>query len=241
MDGNPTEAGEWPAESFMSWLDVSVRRKILLLGRRRCYAPGVSILVEGERTSHAHVVLSGLVKVLARTEEGQEAFLSVRARGDIVGELAATDGGPRTATVVASGDVETCEISAQALRAFLRAEPTAGAVLQRVLVHRMRVATKRRVELCAYPVPVRIARVLAELSRLHGRKTEHGLSIDFLTQTDLAAAAGCAEASVHQVLRDLRKSGVVKTGYGKITVCDIPDLERTAGSISGQSADSTIP
>lgn len=91
---------------------------------------------------------------------------------------------------------------------------------------RLRWSNRRRIDFTSYPVKLRVARVIAELCRSHGRQDRHGVVIDVrLTQPELATICGAAETSVQKALRELRSDGLVETDYRRITV---PDLEALA-------------
>jgi CRP-like cAMP-binding protein len=55
------------------------------------------------------------------------------APGELVGEIAVLDGGPRTATVVAEGPVRVLEIGREDLMRVLEADPKAATALIAVL------------------------------------------------------------------------------------------------------------
>lgn len=204
----------WPAGTFLNQIDPSVRDELLRLGRLRRYGSGEMVLREGEKTDQVVILLSGLAKVTAIASNGREALLALRVPGDIVGELAAIDTAPRSATVTACGDVTAREIGREQFHRFLDGRPHELLALAMTMSARLRTATRRRVELSSYHVRGRLARVIADLSREYGEDTQEGRIISIeLTQTDLAAAIGASEAATHHALRELRNSGVLETGY----------------------------
>ncbi|MEW2379936.1 helix-turn-helix domain-containing protein [Micromonospora sp. NPDC047812] len=99
---------------------------------------------------------------------------------------------------------------------------------------RLRWSNRRRIDFTSYPVMIRVARVVAELCRTHGRQGRDGVVIDVrLTQPELASICGAAETSTQKALRELRTDGLVDTGYRRITVRDLPTL-RTLGDLSAE-------
>jgi CRP-like cAMP-binding protein len=189
------------------------------------------LLIQGESSTQLYVLLSGIVKVTAATANGRIILLSVRTVGESVGELAAADGAPRTATVTACGVVRAREISANQWQQFLAAHPAASTAMNLVISDRFRMATRRRIELGEHGAPARIARLLTEFVETHGRDTLRGRDLTLpLTQAELAAAAECSIASVQSALRELRESGVIETRYRGLLVLDVPALRRRAES-----------
>lgn len=220
----------WPPHTFLGHLDSPTGMRATQLGRQVAFRRKEVILREGERSEHLLVLLSGVVKIVATTCGGREVLLSLRVSGDVVGELAAMDGAARIATVIACGPAVARKVSAQSWRSFLDGQPAARVALSLVLAERLRMTTRRQIDLGGCTVGERVARVLADFSRLHGRDLPGGrdLGVD-LTQPELAAAAGCAEASVHKALMDLRRAGVIVTRYRRQIVVDAAELDRRAG------------
>jgi CRP-like cAMP-binding protein len=220
LDGSPgDEAGSWPPGSFLGRLPPSLRAEFLELGVRRTCQPGEPILMEGERSTHVFLIVEGRVKVTARADDGGYALLAFRGTGDTVGELAATDGQPRVATVSAVGKVEARQISSEEFNGYLSRSPDASRVAREALIMRLRSATQRRIDIAGCDVRVRVARVLVTLSRDYGTQTPSGPSVA-LTQPELGQMAVAREAAVQKALGDLRSQGIVATGYRTITICD---------------------
>jgi CRP/FNR family cyclic AMP-dependent transcriptional regulator len=227
--GRADQPPRWPTRSFLARLDGPARDALLRLGTPRRYEPEETLLREGEHTGQVLLLLSGWVKVTAVTGSGHEALLAVRVNGDIVGELAALDEQPRSATVTACGPVVAREIRGDQFRRFLAERPPSAMVTAMAVGEKLRTATRRRVELSGYNVRERLIRVLAELSRDYGQDTGRGRLIGVkLTQPELAAAVGAAEASVHNALRELREQGLLDTGYRQVIVLRPDDLDEMA-------------
>lgn len=203
---------------------------LLGIGVERRFRRGEVLVLEGELTTHVILLLSGCVKVTATTADGGRALLAVRLPGELIGELAGLDGGPRSATVTAVGLVNTRVMTQAVFQAFLRDHPDAGVAVSRSVAAKLRWATDRRIDFSGYDVPIRVARVLATLVRSHGTRTARGWEIGFpLSQPELAALIGAAEPTVHKSLTELRHKSVLETGYRKMTILDLPRLRRLAG------------
>ncbi|MEU1788257.1 Crp/Fnr family transcriptional regulator [Streptomyces sparsogenes] len=219
----------WPARSFLGGLPEPVRTGLLRLGTRCRYAREEILLREGDRSNHVVLLRSGFVKVTARLDNGHEALLAIRVGGDVVGEMAAMDDAPRSATVTACGDIAASIVRESDLRRFLNLHPEAALALAGIVAQRLRWANRRRVEFGGYPVKVRLARVLAELAATYGLRVPRGLVIGVdLTQPELAALTGSAEVTIHKALAELRKEGLITTGYRRTTVLDLDRLREVA-------------
>ncbi|WP_298560749.1 Crp/Fnr family transcriptional regulator [Streptomyces luteogriseus] len=221
----PYDSVEWPARSLLGAVPSEARRELLGLGVPARFEAGKVLIGEGARDRHLLVLLSGFAKVTARVENGEESLLAVRVGGDSVGEMAALDGSPRSATVTACGPLAARVVQPAALHALLAKRPEVHLALTGILADRLRWANRRRLDFKGYPAKVRLARLLVELATLYGRPVEGGMVLGCrLTQPELAALTGAAETTVHKGLRDLRRDGLLETGYGSTVIRDLHRL-----------------
>ena len=136
---------DFPADDARTWTNVLAevplfaelsgrqRRKVASLARIRRFADGAPLVRVGQAAAALYVVLDG--KVSVRRLGSRALTLGV---GGIVGEVALLDGGARTATVVAQGDVVTLAIPASRFRTLLRSEPTIAIGIAEELARRLR-------------------------------------------------------------------------------------------------------
>jgi len=208
--------------SFLGRLDPGHRAGLLALGRARRHPAHSILFFEGDEAYDVLVLGSGAVKV-AHTVEGHEVVLDVLSDGDVLGELSAVDGGPRSATATALTTVDVTAIPAPAFMAYLGDHPDAGLTLLRCIAGRLRDASRRQVEYGALDGLGRVCRRLVELVDRYGEAAEPvGVRIAGpLTQGDIAAWAGLSREAVVRALHGLRRLGWVVTTPRSITVVDI--------------------
>ncbi len=208
----------------MARLDAEARADLLGIGVPRRMSPGEILILQGSEESHLVLLRRGLAKVTASLPNGRTTLLAIRFGGDLVGEMSALDGKPRSATVTACGTALVNVIPLEQFKLFLRRHPDAALELVAMVADRLRWSNHRRTEF-TYPARVRVARILAELAHTHGRRTRDGIVVDVhLTQQELATACGTAGTTVEKILRELRADGLVDTDYRRITVRDLPGL-----------------
>ncbi|WP_067821764.1 Crp/Fnr family transcriptional regulator [Actinomadura kijaniata] len=225
----PEPATAWPTSSLVAGLGAATRAALLGLGTARRFAPGHRIIEEGTTSTFVVLLRAGFVKIRGRLEDGRQALLAIRTRGDLVGELAALDGGPRSGTVTACSHVEANVIPQGDFVRLLCLRSDAALELHRMLAYRLRQANRRRLDFAGCAAGVRVARVLVELAEIYGRPTPRGTVCDLrVTQLELADLGGTSEKTVQTVLHQLREAGVLDTGYRRIEVFDMPTLHRAA-------------
>jgi small-conductance mechanosensitive channel len=106
---------------LFSGLDVEFRREMALAAQRAVYGAGETIVRQGEPGQSMFVVATGAVSVVIEPARNEVARIHA---GGYFGEMSLLTGEPRTATVLAVGDVEVIEIAADLFRrlASVRAE-----------------------------------------------------------------------------------------------------------------------
>src|SRR5687768_8342725 len=87
------------------------------------YGFGELIVSEGEAADAFYVIVSGAARVLRRGDRGEEVSLGSLGPGDTFGEIALLEGGDRTATVRASGEVEALKLDRAIFGAVVQVNP----------------------------------------------------------------------------------------------------------------------
>ena len=221
------EENRWAPGSLLATLTLTDRQTLLRLGVHRQYNTGERLLAQGDRTTFAVIILDGYVKITATTAEGTESLLAVRTAGDVVGELAALDTSPRSATAFAAGAVLARVLRKPELDDCFRRSPEIAVGFNRAVAAKLRVATRHRVDFRGRDAKERLARTLLELfdSPVGPSRRERGL---LLTQSELAGLIGASEPTVHKALRELRAIGAVDTSYRRLLITDIEALRDIA-------------
>ncbi|WP_149183738.1 Crp/Fnr family transcriptional regulator [Streptomyces sp. TRM49041] len=223
--------------SFLEALTAQDRRALLAEGAPRVYEPGAVMIRERDTSAYVLALLSGWAVVSVETERGTRLILALRGAGEVVGDLAAVDQGPRSATVTALGRVDAVSVSGDRFRRFLAARPHATSLIMRQLSARLRSADVERRSLASETVLQRLAARIAELAQRAGRRGPGGTVLEIpLPQHDLAAAIGATREAVAKALRQLRDQNVVRTGQRQVVVTDMAVLLRLAQGRSQRTA-----
>lgn len=204
---------------LLDTLRAEEQNKLLRDGVPRRFHKGDALVLEGDRSSMVFVITSGWVMVSSTSDDGRRLGLAFRGPGDIVGELAALDARPRSATLTALGDVATSVLTAEVFRLYLATMPAFCHQLIRTLGRRLRDADAHRRELATLPVLQRLCRLLIRLLGHGGTRTPDGRAVEFsLAQHDLAAAIGATRETTAKALGVLRARGLIRTSGGSVIV-----------------------
>ena len=199
----------------------------------RTFARGQALFHEGQLADRVLILRAGRVKVTATTSNGREVVLAFRGPGELLGDQAALDGLPRSATISAVEPVQALSLSAEAFRSFLAAHPSVALTLLGMLSRRLRDADAKRIEFSAFTTIERVAARLLELSERFGHEEGGSIRIGLpLSQEELAGATGASIESVGRALQTMRALKCIETRRREIRVLDREALEalrRAAG------------
>jgi len=100
-------------------------------------APGQELFAEGSIGDKAYVIEWGEVEII-KDSANRPVLLAVRRSGDVIGEIALLEAGPRMATVRTRTETRMLIIGQKQFDDLLVSSPTASQVLMRTVVDRMR-------------------------------------------------------------------------------------------------------
>ena len=195
----------------------------------RRFATGSNLFHAGDPSDWVALVTSGRVKIVDATPDSREVVLAVRGPGELIGELSAIDGEPRSASAVAMDEVEVQLVDRAGFTAYLESNPAAAVALLQLVVRRLRDADRKRVEYSSHDVLGRVARRLVELADEYGVPDGDGVLITLpMSQDELAGYAASSREAVAKALRSLRDRRIIATDRRAITVLDVAALRSRA-------------
>jgi CRP-like cAMP-binding protein len=123
--------------NFWDSLNADQRRAFQAKAQSRIFARGARLMREGEEGSHVAVIRSGLTEVRV-SENGIERVVAVRGPGQLIGERAALEVNPRSATVVALQTVMALVVSTADFAAFVSTYPAVLKIVENQIFTRLR-------------------------------------------------------------------------------------------------------
>src|SRR5689334_6574952 len=112
MSTTVTMIGEVP---IFGLLDDEEREALAQMMDSRDFAAGATLFHYGDPGGEIFILRTGRVELFVESTEGAKLVLSENEQGDVIGELSFLDGGPRTATAVASEDTQTLVLDRERL------------------------------------------------------------------------------------------------------------------------------
>lgn len=187
--------------------------------------PREMLFTKGDPGDSMYLVVSGRVRVGVVSVEGREVTYALIGPGQMFGEIAILDGGPRTADATAAEPTELLVIERRDILAFIRANGDYGLRLIEILCRRLRHANQLLEDTVFLSLPSRVAKQLLTLGDEIGEPGEGGVVIR-MSQQAVADHMGISRESVNKVLAKWEQSGLVSLWRGQITIRSREGLAR---------------
>jgi CRP/FNR family transcriptional regulator, cyclic AMP receptor protein len=192
--------------------------------RSRTFRRGQILFTAGDPGNTLIVVISGRVKVVARSADGGELTLTVIAPGSVFGELSVVDGGSRSADAEALEDCRLLFVPREVIQDLCGRAPSVALALASSLAAMLRRLTEEASDLVFLDLPRRVAKVLLSQPR-----DDDGVIAPKMTQEELARRVGGSRQSVNAALRGFERRGWIQVRNQAITVKQAAALSRFAG------------
>lgn len=199
---------------------LAQKGKLLKLGPREV------LFSKGDPGEAMYVVLSGRVRLGVVSVEGREVTYALIGPGQMFGEIAILDGGPRSADATAAESSELLVIERRDLLGFIRAHVDYGLRLIETLCARLRHANELLEDTVFLSLPSRMAKQLLQLGEAVGEPTLDGAVTIRMSQQAVADYMGISRESVNKVLSKWEQVGLVSLWRGQITLRDRDGLAR---------------
>ena len=102
------------------------------------FSAGTALFNRGDPGDSLYVVSSGAVEIFFKNDTGERIVLETATRGHFFGEISLLDGGARTASAVATEDVEVVRVDREDLSELIRLQPGAAMELLSATGRRLR-------------------------------------------------------------------------------------------------------
>jgi CRP/FNR family transcriptional regulator len=204
-------------------------------GRQVRFEQGDYLFKQGDASRDLYVVQSGLVRIF-KTEGQVEVELDRVGSGGVVGEVAAIDGGTRSASGVAAEPTVALAISAQTFGQVLARVPEWFRKIATILVQRLREVDDKIHNTLGRDNLDHVAACIALISYSPLCAGEQQDEFDAKTlENELTDILHMPIAEVDEALRGLHKKGLIDVSRGKVVIKNREALEACGESVFGAS------
>jgi len=191
--------------------------------------PMQTLVSQDSPGSGLYLVLKGVVRVYIHDPGQAEVTLAMLGKGDMLGELATVDHGPRTATVEALCAVEALFFPQDSVTPLLSEHPSFAVDMFGVLSHRLRRAYELQAERSLVDLRTRVIRRLLDVADLFGAPAGAGVEVAMpMSQDTFASMALGRREGVNREFASLRRDGHITGTWKSFVIQDLQALRSLA-------------
>jgi len=196
--------------------------------RLKEYGKDELIFRQGDESREVYVILKGKVRIYKISPAGNETTTAIYSTHDVIGELAALDNEPRSATGKTIVPVTLLAMSQERFLYHLHSTSAMAFNLAWIIAQKLRSRVAYAESIAQYDAAGRLLHILLENTMRYGEALEAGKCyvLDLaLNQSDLASMVGARREWVNRILSDWRKRGLLEYDNGVITILDLPRVQ----------------
>lgn len=194
-------------------------------------AAGQQIIDHLAETTDCFLIASGSVRVIVNSSAGKEITFRDIGAGEIVGELSALDGRPRSASVITLSDARVGCLSSKGLWSILQRNPDAAAVLIRRLTALVRETSDRIVAVSTLPVGPRVQAELLRLALKAGITDNRAVILHAPTHAEIASRIAARREAVTREIARLAEADVIDRRGRDLIVNDVAALRSSVEAL----------
>lgn len=180
---------------------------------------GEAVFIQGQKADGVYALLSGRLRLVQHSLEGQDVGLSIFSPGDVIGLIAAIGGEEYPGSCEAVDKSAVMYIPGALFHELMLLHNPLSARVVKILVHRLHEAHDHIRELSAERVERRLARTVLRLASKVGVKTERGIRLDMsLSRQDLAELSGTTLYTVSRILSEWQRDNLVDIGREEVCI-----------------------
>ena len=194
-------------------------REILDQAQPCRFSTGETIFGEGNDAENFFLLLDGYVRAVRITEDGDQVVALHVSSGQLFGIARAIGRTTYPASAIAAAECVVLGWPMRLWDGFVAKYPRFATETYSTVGRRMGELNDRIVEMSTLHVEQRVANAILRLVQQAGRKTDHGIEIDFaITRQDVAEMAGTTLHTVSRLLSAWQKGGIVESRRKHIVV-----------------------
>lgn len=213
--------------ALLSKLSEDEIERLVTYSRVEHYPAGERIFDKDSLGSCMMLVLHGSVRTSSISIDGKEIVFRIMEPGEFVGEIAALDGGNRSADAFAMADCELLVLQRRDFIPLLEKHSDICLMLIKILCERSRKTSEQVEDLLFRHAEARIAKALLQLSERFGQPDANGRDRELhLSQTELGNVIGITRESVNKQLKLWQRAGFIDLAKESIVIRDATALQQ---------------
>jgi len=228
-----TESGSLSAINLLSELSVSELNKLEQQCRWRHYSAQEQIIDRQSDTTDIFFVTEGQVRIVNYSLSGREITFDDLRKGELFGELAAIDGQPRSASVMALKGCQVASLPQERFHALLENHPKIALRMMENLAGMVRASTDRIMDLSTLAANNRVQAEVLRQARESSADEISAIIKPIPVHGDIASRVSTTRETVARVLNDLARQGIVERRKDSLVISDMERLSDMVEEVRG--------
>jgi CRP/FNR family transcriptional regulator, cyclic AMP receptor protein len=199
----------------LSTLPLNVNKALLQIGHKRRWPDGAQVQRCGQVASSVMIVLSGRLRMLTLTHDGEERLLRWIEPSEAVAVGSALAKFPSSVELVACGNTELLHVESERMLELIRTDGETAVALVQLLSRQVGQLLSAIADQGLHSLRERVWATLLRLAAFHGSQVEGG-TILRMSQRDIAEAVPASRQRTHDELNSLQARGLIRLAYRSI-------------------------
>lgn len=201
----------------------------------RTFKPGEQIIDRQSDSCDLYFIVKGRARVVNYSLSGREVTFDDREGGEYFGELAALDGQPRSANVVALEETIVASLSQEGFHKLLHEHPQVAVGILRNLARIVRISTDRIMDLSTLGANNRVHAELLRLANQGSRDDNTAVISPIPIHGDIASRVSTTRETVARVFSDLTREGIIQRERDALVIHDVHYLHDLVEQVRGEA------
>ena len=189
---------------------------------------GSKIVERGGDDDSVFFIIEGCVHVLNYSTSGRTITYTSLSEGDIFGEIAAIDGLPRSAWVIAISDCRVFLVTADAFRRLLESNHEFALNVLKKLSTNLRASNERLTDIFALGAEQRACIELIRMAKPDPQQPDLYLVTKMPTHASFATMIGSSRETVSRIMSRLKSDSIISSTVHGLQILDRGQLAKRA-------------
>ena len=221
----------WYLKHFDIFKDLTDREIDIIdrISYMKRYSRRERIYGQGDPGDLVYLLKEGRVKIYKLSPDGKELTLAVLENGEIFGEMALIDDGPRGTIAETLDDSDICVIRRRDFEMLLKKKPDLAMHVTKLMDCGGGKSKTQLENLVFRNAPSRLASLLMSLAEKHGVRDSQGIILNVkLSQQELANLIGTARETTSGLLNEFKRLGFIDMRHRRIKILEQWQLKKIA-------------
>lgn len=201
--------------------------------RWKWYDANEQIIDRQADSNEVYFIVSGRVRIVIYTVGGKEITLDDFTDGAQFGEIAAIDGLPRSASVMAIDRSLLAAMPQSRFMTLLTGHPIVAERVLKTMAHIIRISNERIMDLSTLGAANRVHAEILRQAKANMVDDNQAFITPMPIHSDIGSRISSTRETVARVMNDLARKGYLERAKNGLKVYNVPELEKMVEEVRG--------